>query len=252
MSPDAHAPRNWFDAGGAAYAQFRPDYPPELAAFLASIAPGTALAVDVGCGNGQLTTQLAAHFDAVLGADPSADQITNAAAHPHVRYVCAPAEQLPIADHVAQLVTAAQAAHWFDLPRFYREVRRIAAPSAVLALVSYGVPQLDAELDPRFSQFYWQDIGPYWPASRRLVESGYADLAFPFAELAPPPIEIRKHWALDALLGYLSTWSAVRHAREAGRADLLRDFARDLTALWGDPTREREIHWPIHMRLGQP
>ncbi|MGB3068846.1 MAG: class I SAM-dependent methyltransferase [Ottowia sp.] len=243
--------RNWFDQGGKAYSRFRPEYPPELARFLASVSPSTALAVDVGCGNGQLTTQLAAHFDKVLGTDPSADQIAHAAAHPHVEYANASAEELfPVADHSADLITAAQAAHWFDLPRFYEEVRRIGAPHAVLALVSYGVMKMDDDLDPRFSRFYWNEIGPYWPAERKLVDSGYVDLPFPFEEQTPPSLEIRKMWNLEELLGYISTWSAVRSVREAAREEILQEFAIDLAALWGDPSRSRQVSWPINMRLG--
>lgn len=250
MPHEPNSRRNWFDQGGQAYARFRPEYPPELARFLASVSPGTELAVDVGCGNGQLTVQLAAHFGKVLGVDPSADQIAHATAHPRVAYVCAPAEQLPVADQSAQLITAAQAAHWFDLPRFYEQVRRIGAPSAALALVSYGVLRLDEELNPRFSHFYWQEIGPYWPAERRMVDTGYADLPFPFQEQAPPALEIRKAWNLAEFLGYVSTWSAVRGVREAAREDILHGFAADLVALWGDPACRREVCWPINMRWG--
>ena len=246
----AHQTRNWFDQGGKAYASFRPEYPAGLAAFLAGIAPDRALAVDVGCGNGQLTGHLAQHFETVLGVDPSADQIAHAVAHPGVHYLCAPAEQLPVADHSASLITAAQAAHWFNLPLFYAQARRIGAPHAVLALISYGVPRLDAELNARFQDFYWHEIGPYWPEERKLVDSGYADLPFPFAEQTYPALEIRKEWRLDELLGYTSTWSAVRRVREASREDLLQQFAIDLAALWGPPEKCRLVCWPINMRLG--
>ncbi len=242
--------RNWFEQGGRAYARFRPEYPPGLAQFLASVSSDTALAVDVGCGSGQLTCQLARHFDRVLGVDPSADQIANAAAHPRVAYVCAAAEGLPVADRSAGLVTAAQAAHWFDLPRFYEEVRRIGVRHAVLALVSYGMLRLDAEPGSRFERFYREEIGPYWPAERRLVDRGYADLPFPFAERRAPPLEIRKAWNLEELLGYVSTWSAVRRVREAGREDILQRFASDLSARWGDPARRRELRWPVNLRWG--
>lgn len=251
MTHETQDTRNWFDQGGQAYARFRPEYPPELAQFLATVSPNTALAVDVGCGNGQLTCQLATHFDKVLGLDPSADQVAHATTHPRVEYLCAPAEALPVANHCASLITAAQAAHWFDLPRFYAEVRRIGAPGAVLALISYGVLRLDDDLDALFGHFYWHEIGPYWPAERKLVDSGYADLPFPFAEQSPPTLEIRKAWNLEQLLGYISTWSAVRSVREASRDDILQNFAADLTALWGDPTQYREVRWPINMRLGE-
>lgn len=242
--------RNWFDLGGQAYARFRPEYPTELARFLATVAPDTALALDVGCGSGQLTAQLATHFGQVLGVDPSADQLAHAPASPRVAYACAPAEQLPLAAGSASLIAAAQAAHWFDLPRFFQEVRRVGAPHAAVALISYGVLQLDAELDARFSRFYHHEIGPYWPPERQLVDTGYAQLPFPFDELATPALTIRQSWSLSQLLGYLSTWSAVRRAREAGRENLLQTFAAELSLLWGDPARVRELRWPIRMRLG--
>lgn len=243
--------RNWFDQGGQAYARFRPEYPPALAAFLAGVAPGHGTAVDVGCGNGQLTHLLAPHFERVIGLDPSADQIANAAAQAGVEYRCAPAEHLPLPDASASLVTAAQAAHWFDLPAFYREVRRIAVPGAVVALVSYGVLALEPALDARFQRFYADEIGAYWPPERRLVDTGYATIDFPFAPLAYPPMAIRVEWDLAAFLGYVQTWSAVRSVREAGQEGLLTAFADDLARLWGDPDTKRAVAWPINMRIGR-
>ncbi|MEN0108338.1 MAG: class I SAM-dependent methyltransferase [Pseudomonas sp.] len=251
MSSQPHALKNWFDQGGQAYARFRPHYPAELAAYLAEVAPDTTLAVDVGCGNGQLTGQLARHFSTVIGLDPSADQVAHATPAANIDYRCAPAEQLPLADASASLVTAAQAAHWFDLPAFYAEVRRIGAPGAVLALISYGVLRLDEQLDARFQDFYWREIGPYWPAERQLVDSGYATLDFPFTPLAPPSLAINVEWTLAEFLGYVATWSAVRGAREAGREEILQRFASDIAALWGEPQTKRAVAWPIAMRVGR-
>lgn len=253
MATEPQAARNWFDQGGAAYARYRPEYPPELAAYLAASAPDTRLAVDVGCGNGQLTGLLTAHFAEVVGVDPSADQLASAVAQARVAYRCAPAEQLPLADGCANLVTAAQAAHWFDLPAFYAEVRRVAAPGAVLALISYGVPRLAPAVDARFQAFYADEIGPYWPAERKLVDSGYATLDFPFQPMpAPAPaLAIRLDWTLADLLGYVGTWSAVRAARQAGQEGLLARFAQELGAAWGDPALQRPIAFPINMRIGR-
>lgn len=242
--------RNWFDRGGDAYARHRPDYPDALAAFLAGIAPDTRLALDVGCGSGQFTAQLAAHFAAVTGIDPSADQIAHAVAHPRVRYVVGSAARLAADDGSVALVAAAQAAHWFDLPRFHAEVRRVAMAGAVVALVSYGVARLDLALDARFRAFYHDEVGPYWPAERQAVDDGYAAMPFPFAPRPAPDLAIVRDWPVAAFLGYVSTWSAVRRAREAGRGAMLDAFARDMTALWGDPARARRITWPIAMRLG--
>lgn len=251
MSKPSADLRNWFDQGGQAYARFRPEYPAELASCLASMAPDRALAVDVGCGSGQLTRQLGEHFDAVIGFDPSEDQIAHSTPREHVNYACAPAEDLPLPSRSASLITAAQAAHWFDLPKFYAEVRRIAEPNAILALISYAVLRLDGALGARFEQFYWQEIGPYWPAERKLVDSGYATIDFPFDEFPGPEIAIRLEWNLEEFLGYVSTWSAVRSAREAGREDLLHRFAADMAGQWGEPTARHRVSWPINMRIGR-
>lgn len=242
--------RNWFDRGGRAYARFRPEYPAPLARFLAEAAPSRELAIDVGCGNGQFTSRLAEDFDEVIGCDPSAEQIANARSRDGVRYLQAAAERIPLADHCASLVTAAQAAHWFDLPAFYVEARRVARHDALIAVVSYGVPRLEGELQARFDRFYHDEIAPWWPPERKLVDNGYRDMSFPFTERDAPAFEIHMSWHLDEFLGYVSTWSAAKRLREAKRDALLASFAEDISALWGEPPAARTITWPINMRLG--
>ncbi|ARU92985.1 class I SAM-dependent methyltransferase [Tatumella citrea] len=243
--------RNWFSAGGSDYAQYRPRYPAELAAFLASLAPDRRSALDVGCGNGQLTCLLADYFESVTGTDPSETQIQSAIPHERVVYHCAPAEALPQDDKQYSLITAAQAAHWFQLEQFYREVKRIAAPGAVIALISYGVLQLDEQLNERFLHFYHDEIGPYWPSERRLVDNGYRDICFPFNEITTPSLQISYQWNLQQLLGYISTWSAVTRAREAGNSAILQQFSQDIEELWGDAQQLRAVNWPVIIRAGK-
>lgn len=239
----------WFDVGGADYAAFRPSYPTELVDALVAAAPDTRLAVDVGCGTGQLTSLLAGRFDRVIGLDPSADQLRHAVAAPAVDYRVATAEHLDVPDRVAALITVAQAAHWFDLPAFYDEVRRVAVDGAALALITYGVVVLDDDLRERFDRFYVEEIGPYWPPERRHVDNGYADLAFPFARLPVPDVVIERTWSLAEFVGYLATWSATRRAIEAGADDLLDRLADDLAPRWGRGTRA--VRWPVTILLGR-
>ncbi|NPC51077.1 class I SAM-dependent methyltransferase [Corallococcus sp. AB032C] len=248
MPGDVH---NWFEQGGGAYARYRPNYPDALARLLAQVSPDTRMALDVGCGNGQFSCQLGNHFDAVVGLDTSADQLAHAVSHERVQYRAASAENLDVADHSISLVTAAQAAHWFDLPRFYEEVRRVCVAGAKLSLISYGVAQLEAGLNERFLAFYKDEVGPYWPPERKLVDGGYAELAFPFRELLVPRQNLQREWDAHAFLGYVSTWSATQRARVAGKEEMLAAFSRDLLASWGDPNRPRTIIWPINIRLGE-
>ncbi|WP_130470438.1 class I SAM-dependent methyltransferase [Candidatus Magnetaquicoccus inordinatus] len=249
--PACQPARNWFDQGGQNYARFRPSYPAEIAASLAALAPDNQMAVDVGCGNGQLTRLLAPYFQQVIGLDPSVEQINNALPEKGVLYQCAPAEQLPLAEQSVSLLTAAQAAHWFDLPLFWKEVHRVARPGAIVALLSYGILTLEPALHPRFQHFYDTELGPYWPPERALVESGYATIAFPFAELTPPALSIRVEWQLAEFLGYIFTWSAVRRAREAGKEEIPVRFAKEMTQAWGDGNTRHTLVWPINMRLGR-
>lgn len=243
--------RNWFDRGGLAYASFRPEYPDALSSYLAGIAPDRNVAVDVGCGSGQLTRQLATKFRTVIGIDPSADQLANAAPEDGIEYLCASAERLPLADGSVSLVAAAQAAHWFDLPKFYAEACRVGLTGGIVALISYGPPKLrEPALQDRFSRFYGDEIGPYWPPERRLVDSGYADIEFPFTSIQAPSLAIESAWRFSEFLGYISTWSAVRRASEAGRTEILERFGRDLERLWENPAMQRDVTWPVTVRVG--
>ncbi len=242
-----------FQDGGFAYASFRPSYPPELAAYLAQLSPEPRQrALDVGCGNGQLSALLAAHFERVDASDVSADQLANAAKRDNLHYQQGSAEHLDFEAGVMDLITVAQAAHWFDLPRFYDEVRRVAAPGAILALISYSVLSIEAPLSERFDRFYGQELAGFWPPERRHVERGYADLPFPFEELEPPALEIERHWDCAHFLGYVETWSAVKAARRKGQGAVIDAFCQDAQALWPEAgARSLKIVWPIRMRLAR-
>ncbi|CAO3418578.1 class I SAM-dependent methyltransferase [Azospirillum endophyticum] len=246
--------KDHFSAQAGDYRAFRPTYPDELAAALADAAPARDLAWDVGCGNGQFSVVLADRFAAVHATDASAEQIAQAEAHPRVRYAVAPAEAGGLPNACCDLIVAAQAAHWFDLDRFYAEVRRVAKPGAAVALVCYGLQQLDdPALDAVVERFHNGTLGPYWPADRWKVVNGYRDLDFPFPELPAlaPALAMEAVWPLPRLLGYMSTWSGVKAATRTLGRNPLEDFAEEVAPLWGDPDTERRIRWPLTIRLGR-
>ncbi|WP_114389626.1 class I SAM-dependent methyltransferase [Notoacmeibacter marinus] len=242
--------RRHFEEGGADYQRHRPSYPLELVQALVSECASTYHALDVGCGTGQLSILLAEHFNLVTATDPSETQISNAVPRDNARYRCEPAEKISLRDGCVDLVVAAQAAHWFDLPSFYAEVKRVLHPKGVLALVAYGVPTLDGAIGQRFSDFYWKEIHKFWPEERRHVENGYRTMGFPFEERPLPPLSIERNWSFDDLVGYVSTWSAARRAREANAETIITRFTKELAELWGTQNDLKKICWPITGRVG--
>jgi len=241
-----------FTAVAAHYAQSRPTYPDELFAWLAASCPGHALAWDVGAGSGQASVALAAHFDHVLATDLSAEQITNAEPHPRVEYRTAPADRSGLPAQSTDLVAIAQALHWFDLDPFYAEVRRVLKPRGLIAAWTYGILTVEGDVAGRVvDHFYWQVVGPHWPAGRRHVENGYADLAFPFERVTSPAFAIVRRWTLDQFLGYVRSWSATGRMQQATGTDPVPALAAELDAAWGGRETRRTVTWPIAMHAGR-
>ena len=240
-----------FSSGSADYARFRPDYPTALFEWLANTVRRRDLAWDCASGNGQAAVGLAAHFKKVVATDGSAAQLRAAARNPRVGYACAVAEHAPLGDHSVDIVTVAQALHWFDLGAFYAEASRVVRPRGTIAVWSYGSTGVAPEIDKIIGAFYHDTIGRYWPPGRRHVENGYRDLAFPFAPIEAPRFEMVKQWNVDELLGYIGTWSAVQRYRVAEGGAGVVSFAEELRERWGDPARRREVRWPLRLRVGR-
>ncbi len=242
--------KDHFTPLSGAYADFRPSYPAALFEYLANLASGRDLAWDCACGSGQASLDLAAHFDRVCATDASAAQLAAAPPHERIEYRLAAAESSGLADSSVDLITVAQALHWFDRPRFYAEVHRVLKPGGLLAVWTYGVQTLDdAKIHAAVQHFYREVVGPYWPPERVLVEQGYRGLDFPFVEIAAPACTMSEHWSLTRLLGYFRSWSATgRYIAAMGR-DPVDDLGEILAPLWGN--QERTIHWPLSIRLGK-
>ncbi len=233
------------------YRHARPGYPAALYEWLAARSPAQECVWDAGCGNGQASVALAAHFRHVIATDPSAAQIANALAHENVSYRVEPAEASTLADNSVDLVTVAQALHWFDHPRFYAEARRVARAGALLAAWTYALCSITAEVDAVVARLYDQIVGPYWPPERRHTEDGYASLPFPFAVIEAPAFAMQEHWTLTQFCAYLRSWSATqRHIKAKGNDPVL--LIEDVLAgVWGSDNQARNIRWPLSLRAGR-
>lgn len=243
--------KDHFSGHAAAYRAARPTYPDALFDWLATLPARRRLAWDAGCGNGQATVALAAHFDAVVGTDPSAPQIASAVAHPRVSYRVEPAEATSLAAGSVDLVTVAQALHWFDLARFHAEARRVAAPGAAIAAWTYGLCAITPAVDAVVQRLYEDIVGAYWPPERRHIEAGYASLPFPFAPIEAPAFAMELAWTLPQFVAYLDSWSACQRYRQAHGVDPLALVAAELAAAWGEPAQARAVRWPLAVIAGR-
>lgn len=233
------------------YAAFRPSYPDALFDWLAHIAPQRQLAWDCGAGSGQATVALASRFTSVLGTDISAAQLAAATKLPNVEYRVAPAEASGLPDRSTDLVTIAQAMHWFDLPQFYAEVQRVLKPRGIIAAWGYNRLLVgQAEVQRIVDRFYEDTIGNYWPPERAHVESGYRDLPFPFARVEAPHFALYKDWTPDHLLGYLRSWSAVGRFKAANGYDPVGALEDEIAQHWPE-ARTYRVEWPLFMHVGR-
>ncbi|HKE19918.1 MAG TPA: class I SAM-dependent methyltransferase [Kofleriaceae bacterium] len=130
--------RQRFSAVAAAYHRFRPTYPAAaLDWILATTAaqPG-ARAADLGCGTGIFSRLLAARGLRVTGVEPNPEMLALAReAGGGPTYVAGEAARTGLADASVDLVTAAQAFHWFPLEATLAELARILVPGGWTAAV---------------------------------------------------------------------------------------------------------------------
>jgi SAM-dependent methyltransferase len=243
--------KDHFSGHANAYARYRPDYPAELFAYLATLTPRREVALDCATGSGQAAVGLADHFALVVASDGSVSQLQNAERHPNVAYVGNLAEQAALRDGSVDLVVAAQAAHWFDHERFYPEVQRVLRSDGALALWTYGLAYVEPKIDAIMRHFYSDVVGPYWPPERRWVESAYRDLPFPMSEVSAPAFQLILEWDLDSLMGYIGTWSAVQRYKRTTGEDPLPALRAEIAPCWPTPIEAKRVMWPVHLRVGR-
>ena len=244
--------KDHFSRLAAQYSAYRPSYPASLFDYLAQCCPQRRSAWDCACGTGQASVALAARFEKVIATDASQQQVAAAVPHTNVTYRVAPAEQSGIESSSLDLVTVAQALHWFNLDAFYGEAQRVLKTSGVLAVWTYGVLHVeDAATDALAQEFYYDVVGPYWPPERRFVEEGYRGLTFPFTELSPPSFNMEQQWERAHLLGYMRTWSATARYVDEKQVDPVAALEERLAPLWPDASSRRKVTWPLALRVGR-
>jgi ubiquinone/menaquinone biosynthesis C-methylase UbiE len=233
------------------YAQYRPKYPEEVYAYLASLAPSHSLAWDCGTGNGQAAIGLAVYFDRVYATDASAQQVSRAQPHEKVEYHVEPAEHVSLGDASVDLVTVAVAVHWFNFDEFYREVRRVLKPDGVLAVWTYSLTEISPEVDAVVRTYYYETLRGFWPERIHYLEEKYETLPFPLEEIASPSFAMERNLSLAQYAGFLDSWSATQRYKEQRGHHPLSVIWEELSAAWGNEKEPRLVRWPLYFRIGR-
>ncbi|MDP6933288.1 MAG: class I SAM-dependent methyltransferase [Myxococcota bacterium] len=242
--------RDHFSGHASAYSRYRPQYPQELFQWLASLAPSRVRAWDCATGNGQAAVALAQLFEEVVATDASAEQLAVARVHTRVRYHQRTASKSGLADHDVDLVTIAQAMHWFDPAPFHRELTRVVRPGGILAAWCYELFSVDPAFDTVMLELYHDILGEDWPPQRRHVDTGYREISWPWPRMDTPPFEMACAWSLEQTLGYIRTWSASQRWRAREGSDPIALVAARLTEAWGT-ARTRSVRWPLKLLVSR-
>lgn len=194
----------------AAYAAARFDYTPLLyntvLAHHATTSGAHDLIVDIGCGPGQAARGFAPHFHTAIGLDPSPSMIATArevtlqpaiagefAAHQStIRFDVSAAEELganlnpPVAEHSIDLLVAANAAHWFDMPRFWEAAKRAVKPGGTVALWTTGEGAIApdtpnaAKIQEALDRYVKDHLEAHYEPGNWLTKDRYASLKMPW------------------------------------------------------------------------
>lgn len=239
-----------FSSQSDKYAKYRPIYPPGLFEYLNSLIPDKQNAWDCGTGNGQVASELAKFFKTVFATDISQEQLNNAFKAENILYSLQPAEHTYFDNRLFDLIIVSQAIHWFDFERFYFEVRRTAKPNSLLCVLGYGKLEISQQIDCVIANFYENVLGNYWDDERKYIDENYQTIPFPFNEIQPPDFVNMQHWTLEHLIGYLNTWSAVKHFIRKNEYNPVDKLQIKIAKLWGSE-QIKQIRFPVLLRIGQ-
>jgi SAM-dependent methyltransferase len=239
--------KDLFSQHASHYAQFRPVYPEALYQFIFSQVKNFNCAWDAGTGNGQAAHVLAKQFKKIFATDISSAQLEHAPKADNIFYSIS-AEELDQPDSSIDMVTVAQAIHWFDIEKFFKCVARVGTPDAVLTVWGYGLLQVNPVVDSHINHFYKNVVGPYWDPERKLIDEHYQTISFPFQEIKTPPFSFSFWWSLAQLEGYLNTWSAVRKYISNNQVNPVDELITQLKPLWQN---QLEVTFPLFLRIGR-
>ncbi|GLU55583.1 class I SAM-dependent methyltransferase [Dyadobacter frigoris] len=240
-----------FSSHSRQYSVFRPTYPDEAIEFILNLVNNKTNVWDCGTGNGQLAGKLSPFFQHVYATDISENQIMNAVRKDNITYEVVSAENVTFNENFFDLITVAQAIHWFDFDNFYEKVRHTLKPDGIIAVIGYNLMTIDGECDKIIHRLYSDILGDtYWDKERKYLDEQYKTIPFPFQEIQAPSFSQKVKWNLDELIGYLNTWSAVQHFIKKNGTNPVDEVRKDFEKMWGKE-KQKEVTFPTLLRIGK-
>ena len=263
--------KDLFSAQSKEYATSRPTYPRALFEFIVGLVEEKNLAWDCATGNGQAAVMLADYFKQVVASDISAKQLENAQQKSNITYRIFHAENTPLENNSVDLITIAQALHWFDFDRFYSEARRVlrkrkdgqtggsdggyGGEGGIIAAWAYGLHTVSPDVDKVTHHLYEDILGDkYWPAERKYVEDRYETIPFPFETIQSPQFSLQLEWNLSELLNYFRSWSSVQKFIDKNNYSPLGEIRESLESAWGGNDRaddKKTVTFPLYIKIGK-
>lgn len=237
-----------FSKQASAYAQFRPHYPDDMLSYIVSFVRNKTTALDIATGNGQVAVKLAAYFQAVYATDISDKQLENAPAVANIVYKLESAEHTDFKDAQFDLITVAQAVHWFQFDVFYKEIVRILKPDGIFAIMGYGRFSTHSDSGKILMDYYHNIVGSYWDSERKYLEENYQTIPFPLDEIETKKFSNTFEWTFEQLIGYLETWSATQHYKNKNLKNPIDIIYQDLKISW--EKGDKKVHFPLLLRMG--
>lgn len=241
----------FFDDKSDIYRNSRPTYNKALLEFVSSLPKDRELAWDCATGNGQAAVGLAHYFSKVIATDVSPSQIAHAISSDKVEYFVQEVETPTLLDASVDLISVAQALHWFDYDKYWPVVDRVLKTGGAFAAWGYDWFSISAAIDKVIQVSVLDDIFSYWAPQNQILWGGYKTVNFPYQKIETPKLTLSMQWNLDQLFSYIHSWSATRRCMEQRGEQFLVDARKCVANVWGDAHTLRSVVMPLHILAGR-
>ncbi|KAM3578932.1 hypothetical protein VKS41_008724 [Umbelopsis sp. WA50703] len=191
----------------------------------------------------------------------------------NIDYRACPAEKLPFEDKSVDIITTAQAFHWFKHEEFFKEAKRVLKPEGTIAIIGYAFARIKGsqKASDLVEKLGLDTLGNYWDQGRVLVDNLYRDIPIPYAntiyyfspedadvtsigKITSEPI-MEQDMTLETFRSYIKTWSAYANYMKDHTEDPVDKMVEDMAVLMKTNTPEESkvtVEWPAVLILTTP